>query len=643
MARTEGYGATLYQWSPAAPGPGRRRRRAVGLLVGLVALVAGAGSPAAAAEQSTDFRLSLSEAKPGYGQMTVVAPPALGEDPPPPDRVQVLDAVTEEPIEATVERLPPSPLEVVVVADVGGGPETVEAIQRGLREFVLSLPEGTAVAIVSAGAEAHLVASLTRSPDAALAGLALLAPTAPGLPEAAIDLGLDQLTGTAGTRPIVVEVRTGSYASATTTAGSLDPTRDRLTEEGVDVYVAHLGTRLPERSMPVPVRGGMVIEARSAPKLRGVLDTFALDLSLPRYLIDVPGDDVRGVLLRSDWRSVRSEVVTVAGPRIDPEPPEAPAPASGPPLGKLAAAVGGLALVVAVVLLPPWRRRRRAAREAALPPRPAGVRLAPDAAAVPTTPTAVVETGLGGAEVEGTAAVRALLETGRRSVSAVWIADDVEPAVRAELGALAERRRVPVRSGRRPGAALPVAAVASPLAQVSLEALWSGGPGAVHVALAGTPTSDELGRALQAVAGIRQGSGAPGVILPRQPSSRITAATAAAAGGAVEHLSFALVADLGAALAAARSAGLRVVGAVGTDHAEAEAATELRGGTVVVLAAGGDLDRSVRARCDAVVALGGVDLAERVEQVVAAVARGAEPSGPVVDLREAGRTSSLSR
>jgi hypothetical protein len=52
-----------------------------------------------------------------------------------------------------------------------------------------------------------------------------------------------------------------------------------------------------------------------------------------------------------------------------------------------------------------------------------------------------------------------------------------------------------------------------------------------------------------------------------------------------------------------------------------------------VVSADGDLDRALRARCDAVVAVAGADLASRVARVV---------PGAGIDLRDDGRTGALS-
>jgi hypothetical protein len=110
----------------------------------------------------------------------------------------------------------------------------------------------------------------------------------------------------------------------------------------------------------------------------------------------------------------------------------------------------------------------------------------------------------------------------------------------------------------------------------------------------------------------------------------VTAATAAAAGGALERLPLALVPDLAAALAAARSAGVRVVGVKGAGAGAGSVLPDVEGPTVFVVSAAGELERSLRARCDEVVAVGDAGLAGQVARLVASVT--ASRPQPEVDL-----------
>ena len=473
MARAEEYGGSLYQRPPPPTGGRRPAALVVALLAALVVL-APAGPAAAEPPGGPDqFRVGGSVYRPdGTTAVTLVAGPSFGREPPPADRIDVIDAADGSKVKAKVDRLPAGRLEVVLVADASGGPGTVEAIQGALRAFIASLPEDAAVTLVSAGERPHLLAPLTRSRMTALAGLALLAPTGPGLPEAAIEVGLDQLTGAPGTRPVVVEVRSGGFRTPTEAAAPLEPTRDRLRDLGVDVFAVELGTLLAgqDDALPVPLRDGFVIEARSNPDLVGTLDTIATDLAMARYRVVVQLGEPHFVRFQAEWPGVTPTEDEILGPAYVPK--RAPLPdAAGPRLGRLAAAVAGVAVIAVVVLLPPWWRRRRVVKRAAVPPAGAGLRLDPIPAATTATrpPAEVVpETGLGGEDVEGAAAVRALLEVGTRPVAELWLGDGLEPAVRAELEALAARRRVPIRSGSRPGAALPVAARALPLVPVRL-------------------------------------------------------------------------------------------------------------------------------------------------------------------------------
>jgi hypothetical protein len=639
VARAEEYGGSLYQ-RPPPPTRGRRPAALVVALLAALVVLAPAGPAAAEPPGGPDqFRVGGSVHRPdGTTAVTLVAAPSFGREPPPADRIDVIDAADGSKVKAKVDQLPAGRLEVVLVADASGGPGTVEAIQGALRVFLASLPEDAAVTVVSAGERPHLLAPLTRSRMTALASLALLAPTGPGLPEAAIEMGLDQLTGAPGTRPVVVEVRSGGFRTPTEAAAPLEPTRDRLRDLGVDVFAVELGTLLAgqDDALPVPLRDGFVIEARSNPDLVGTLDTIATDLAMARYRVVMQLGEPHYVRFQAEWPGVTptdDKILGVYVPKREPLPD-----AAGPRLGRLAAAVAGVAVIAIVVLLPPWWRRRRVAKRAAVPPADAGLRLDPIPAATTATrpPAEVVpETGLGGEDVEGAAAVRALLDVGTRPVAELWLGDGVEPAVRAELEALAARRRVPIRSGSRPGAALPVAARALPLVPARLPALLSAGPSPVVLAVAGSPSPVELGRALAAAdpGGGVDGEVPPitGVVLSRRPT-RLTAAATAAAAGAVDRLPLALVRDLGAALASARAAGARVVGVVpgrpgrGMDGLQPAVAVAVP--TVFVVAADDDLERRLRARCDEVVAAPGAGLAERVAAVVAAL------SPEQVDLRQ---------
>jgi 23S rRNA (guanosine2251-2'-O)-methyltransferase len=614
------------------------------LAIALLVVLAGAAAPPPAAAQAvaaTAWREAANENLPEGGRIVLVGPPALGQDAPPPEQIRVTD-LEDTPLPARIRSLPPQPLEVVVVADVGAGPTAVTAIRDGLRELILGLPEGTAVTVVAAGAEPRLLASLTRSPQQALAGLALLSPSEPALPEAAIGLGLDQLTGAEGTRPVVVEVRTGSHRSTTTAGPALDPVRERLAAAEVDVYAVQLGTPLTGAAerLPVDRRGGLFLQARGTDDLLGALDTVATDLGLPRYQVDLELDDVQGVRVISDWRGTRSELTTIMGP-AEPERREEPSEPGGSPLGTVAVVVGSVALIAAALLVPPMRRRRRLARESALPPRRAGVRVTEDPGPSGPPPRAVPlgDQGLEGDEVAGVAAVRELLAANGRRVSEVWVAEDLDPSLRTELTELAERRHVPVRTGTLPGTAVPVAARAAPLAPVRTDVLWSVPDRPVVLVLAGTPSPAELGGALRE---LTTGEGSPvvtGVVLPRQPSSRMAPATTAAAAGALERLPIALVPDLALALREARAAGVRVLGVVGPGAAAAHplSVADLEGPTVLVLDPSGDLDRQLRARCDAVISLAGTGLVDRAQRLAAelraTVAASEAEEGPVEDPR----------
>lgn len=209
---------------------------------------------------------------------------------------------------------------------------------------------------------------------------------------------------------------------------------------------------------------------------------------------------------------------------------------------------------------------------------------------------------LGGDQIEGRQAVRALLRAGRRRVQELWLAQGIdESAIVAEIEDLAREARVPVRSvprGRLDSAARSeapqgVIARAAPVQEVALEKLAK--PGAFIVALDGVTDPGNLGSILRSA----DVAGATGVILPRHRAVHITPTVAKAAAGAIEYLPIAVVAGLPGALADLRSADVWSVGldAEGTTAIDDVAVVEER--VVLVFGAEGrGLSRLVRDRCD---------------------------------------------
>ena len=210
--------------------------------------------------------------------------------------------------------------------------------------------------------------------------------------------------------------------------------------------------------------------------------------------------------------------------------------------------------------------------------------------------------GLGGDQVEGRQAVRALLATGRRAVREVLVAEGTEPApILEEIAELAASRGVRVRRVTREalsGLALSdvpqgVLARADPLAPVALSSLT--GTGAFLVLLDGVTDPHNLGAVLRSAAA----AGATGVLLPRRRAAHLGPVAVKAAAGAVEHLPVCLVPGAPAALQALGRAGVWRVGLDERGTVDLEEVGVLGQPVVLVLGAEGrGLGALTAARCD---------------------------------------------
>jgi 23S rRNA (guanosine2251-2'-O)-methyltransferase len=218
--------------------------------------------------------------------------------------------------------------------------------------------------------------------------------------------------------------------------------------------------------------------------------------------------------------------------------------------------------------------------------------------------------GVGGEQVEGRQAVRELLLAGRRKVREIWILGDVEPSpILEDILELAHGERIPVRevsrgkffAEARCEAPQGVLAKAAELPEVSLDDLATARLGArppFLVAVDGVTDPGNLGALLRSA----ECAGATGILLPRHRAVHVTPTVTKAAAGAVEHLSFAVVGGLPAALQQLHKQGVWVVGL------DSEGPTSLwdlpaaDGPIALVLGAeGAGLSRLVRQRCDEIV------------------------------------------
>ncbi|MGA2474528.1 MAG: 23S rRNA (guanosine(2251)-2'-O)-methyltransferase RlmB [Acidimicrobiales bacterium] len=219
---------------------------------------------------------------------------------------------------------------------------------------------------------------------------------------------------------------------------------------------------------------------------------------------------------------------------------------------------------------------------------------------------------LGGDQVEGRRAVLELLSVGRRTVRRIMLAVDQEPSPQLDrIEELAARLRVPVETvprarldtQARTEAPQGVLALARPLDPVPLEDLCTPdrhGTAPFLLVAAGITDPRNLGALLRSA----ECAGVTGVVLPRHRSARLSPTVAKTAAGAIEHLPFAVVGGVPAALSELRELGVWSIGLAG--EAEQSLYDLPLGEGPVALVVGSEekgLAPLVRRRCDAVVAI----------------------------------------
>ena len=207
--------------------------------------------------------------------------------------------------------------------------------------------------------------------------------------------------------------------------------------------------------------------------------------------------------------------------------------------------------------------------------------------------------------------MRELLRAGSRKVHEIVLSEDAhESAVLAEIADLAADRRVPVRETSRrklrdqalTESPQGVIAKAQEIRPVPLEELARPHRGAAPLLIAADSVTDpgNLGAILRTA----EVAGATGVVLGRHRSASLTPAAVKAAAGAIEHLRFAQVGGLPAALKQLREAGLWVIG---LDGNASDGLEDLRVAdepvVVVVGAEGRGLSTLVERRCDQVISI----------------------------------------
>jgi 23S rRNA (guanosine2251-2'-O)-methyltransferase len=155
-----------------------------------------------------------------------------------------------------------------------------------------------------------------------------------------------------------------------------------------------------------------------------------------------------------------------------------------------------------------------------------------------------------------------LLAVGRRQVSRLYVAEGLESSPQLdEIEARARAARVPVQTvGRsrllslaKTEAPQGVVARAAPLEAVSLDALCEPPDGREPFLLVAAGVTDPH----------NLGAGVTGVVLPRHRGTQVSPTVAKAAAGAVEHLAFASVGGVPAALGSLAERGVVRVGLAG--------------------------------------------------------------------------------
>jgi 23S rRNA (guanosine2251-2'-O)-methyltransferase len=220
---------------------------------------------------------------------------------------------------------------------------------------------------------------------------------------------------------------------------------------------------------------------------------------------------------------------------------------------------------------------------------------------------------LGGDQVEGRRAVLELLTVGRRTVRQVILAEDQDPSPQLDrIEELAARMRVPVETvprarldaQARTEAPQGVMAVARPIEPVALEELCAptkkGGQHPFLLVAAGLTDPRNLGALLRSA----ECAGVTGVVLPRHRSARLSPTVAKTAAGAIEHLPFAVVGGIPAALSIMTDLGVWSIGLAGESD-QSLYDLPLGDGPIALVVGSEDkgLAPLVRRRCDAVVAI----------------------------------------
>lgn len=226
--------------------------------------------------------------------------------------------------------------------------------------------------------------------------------------------------------------------------------------------------------------------------------------------------------------------------------------------------------------------------------------------------------------LHGRHAVLETLRAARWQPLELWLADDLEPAVRTEATSLAAAQQVPIiesdsdamttRCGGVAHQGLMAKMPPFPFADLDSVLNRAKSP-AFFVILDGIQDPFNFGAILRSA----DVFGADGVFVPAENQSDVTMQVARSSAGAVNHVSIARVEDLGALLAQLRERGVRSVAASGSGQ---ESASECDFTTPCVLVIGNEgagVRDELLSACDTQVR---IPQAGHVESLNAAVAAG---------------------
>jgi hypothetical protein len=255
-------------------------KRAVLLAVlGPMAWMGWAAPPAGALEVSGDVVVSKVDST-AYPQIAMeVAPPRLlatselGPD---------AFTVTENEVRrnATVTRLPNTSLQLAIVIDPSVSAKVFFDTQGAVLDFLLRLPLGTRVSLVSAARQAQVTLPSTLDLGAATSAVGDLAPTQGRALFDAIRAGERQLPAASGARRAVVVFAAGADR---TSAASLATTAQQLKASGTRLYSVELPAAGGDDALQsvVDATGGLTIKT-STTELVGAYQRVA-DVLLNQY------------------------------------------------------------------------------------------------------------------------------------------------------------------------------------------------------------------------------------------------------------------------------------------------------------------------------------------------------------------------